>query len=170
MALIDCTECHKQISDKAVDCPHCGAPIAPTITTSVTEPAVAPIGRDGKQTAKKTKPLTWLILILIVAAAAWYFPNVQREASLPSMPVEVKTRSAMTGPGLVLIVKNTSARHLSLMLTLANPTTHQEQTFRVDIAPNSIGEIGYKEGWVLASGDQIRISNNDYQQWNGKTP
>ena len=27
MALINCKECGKQISDKAASCPHCGAPV-----------------------------------------------------------------------------------------------------------------------------------------------
>ena len=28
MALINCDECNKEVSDKAASCPHCGAPIA----------------------------------------------------------------------------------------------------------------------------------------------
>lgn len=28
MALIACLECHKEISDKAAACPHCGAPVS----------------------------------------------------------------------------------------------------------------------------------------------
>lgn len=167
MALIDCAECHKKISDKAAACPHCGAPTSPVPQLV---PTTTPPPLDSKPTSKKTSPLTWLVLISIVVAAAWYFPQAQREASLPSMPVEVKTRTAMTGPGLVLIVRNTSSRHLTFMVKLTNPTTRQEQSFRVDVAPDSIGEIGYKEGWTLASGDQIQITNNDYQQWGGSTP
>lgn len=165
MALIECTECQKQISDKAATCPHCGAP-APS--KAITAPDATLL--DRKTTAKKTSPLTWLVLLLIVAAAIWYLPKAQRDASLPSMPVEVKTRSAITGPGLVLIVKNTSNRHLTLMVTLSNPTTRREKVFRVDVGPDSMGEIGYKEGWALASGDQINIANNDYQQWTGSSP
>ena len=30
MSLINCTECGKQVSDKAKNCPNCGAPIATT--------------------------------------------------------------------------------------------------------------------------------------------
>jgi hypothetical protein len=29
MALINCDECGKEVSDKAASCPNCGAPIAP---------------------------------------------------------------------------------------------------------------------------------------------
>lgn len=34
MALIECVECKKQISDLAPACPHCGAPITPSATES----------------------------------------------------------------------------------------------------------------------------------------
>lgn len=41
MALIACRECNQQISDKAVTCPHCGAPQQP-VTASVSPPAASP--------------------------------------------------------------------------------------------------------------------------------
>jgi hypothetical protein len=44
MALITCTECHKQISDKAPACPHCGAPVA---LASAVPPAKASGGGMG---------------------------------------------------------------------------------------------------------------------------
>jgi len=31
MALIQCHECHGQVSDRARTCPHCGAPVLATI-------------------------------------------------------------------------------------------------------------------------------------------
>ena len=34
MALIECPECKREISDKATSCPHCGVPIRTTITQS----------------------------------------------------------------------------------------------------------------------------------------
>lgn len=43
MALIDCEECGNQISDKAVACPRCGAPVtaAPLVNANVPPPARA---------------------------------------------------------------------------------------------------------------------------------
>jgi len=35
MALIKCSECQKEISDKAVSCPYCGCPTGRPINTSV---------------------------------------------------------------------------------------------------------------------------------------
>ena len=36
MSLVACSECAKQISDKAAACPHCGAPIARPLEHTVT--------------------------------------------------------------------------------------------------------------------------------------
>jgi hypothetical protein len=36
MALINCTECNKEISDKATACPGCGAPVSETANLKVT--------------------------------------------------------------------------------------------------------------------------------------
>ena len=35
MALIHCTECGKEISDKASTCPHCGAPVVPVSDSAI---------------------------------------------------------------------------------------------------------------------------------------
>jgi DNA-directed RNA polymerase subunit RPC12/RpoP len=164
MALIQCSECHKQISDRAAACPHCGAPVllAPRPT-----PAADATARPSK---KKTHPATWVVLVLIVIMFAWYLPKAQHDANLPPMPVDVKTRTALTGPGLVLQVKNVSTRHLTFLVTLKNPTTNQEKSYRLDAAPSGTVEVGYKEGWTVASGDQLKIANNDYKVWEGSVP
>lgn len=86
------------------------------------------------------------------------------------MPVEVKFRKAVLGPGLVLQVKNNSSRYLSLMVALKNPSANQEKNYRIDASPFTAVEVGHKEGWVLASGDQLNITHNDYQPWNGSIP
>lgn len=36
MALIKCSECHREISDRAMTCPHCGNPIISTEENPVT--------------------------------------------------------------------------------------------------------------------------------------
>ena len=55
MALISCTECGKQISDKASACPHCGAPV-----TAPNEAAAEPV---------KKGPKLWLWVPLGLVAA-----------------------------------------------------------------------------------------------------
>ncbi|MEY8689434.1 MAG: zinc-ribbon domain-containing protein [Leptothrix sp. (in: b-proteobacteria)] len=155
MALIACSECHKEISDKASACPHCGAPV---------------VSATAAPTKKKTHPGTWAVLVLLIGFLFWYSAKSEREANLPIMPVEVKFRPALVGPGLVLIVNNTSDRYLSFIVNIKNPTTKSEQTYRVDAAPHQAAEVGHKEGWILASGDELKILHNEYKEWQGSIP
>jgi hypothetical protein len=66
MALITCPECHKEISDRAATCPHCGNPltaIQPTPGQSAEAPVyVEPVLVNKKW--KKRKIFTWLAIIL----------------------------------------------------------------------------------------------------------
>lgn len=166
MALIECSECRKQISDKAAACPHCGAPVASVPSSASTSTPTT----STQPSKKKTHPANWVVLALIVAAALWYFPKAQRDANLPPMPIDVRFRPALTGPGLVLQVTNTSTRHLTLVVSLKNPSTNQEKSYRLDAAPSGTFDIGHNEGWALASGDQLKITNNDYKSWVGSIP
>lgn len=85
MALIQCRECGKQVSDQASACPQCGAPVqgvrvAGTVTTQAT-------GKKSKQhellggvafgagllAAVFGGEPVWLWLLLAVAGLIWYF-------------------------------------------------------------------------------------------------
>jgi hypothetical protein len=71
---------------------------------------------------------------------------------------------------MVLHLRNTSDRPLFAVVTLKNPTTHEEKSFRIDVAGNGTAEIGHREGWVLASGDRLELSNDAFQTWKGSIP
>ena len=66
MALINCSECGKEISDKAAACPHCGCPVA-IINTDKTQTV------KKKQTKTVKKPKTAKILLGIVCAIVVIF-------------------------------------------------------------------------------------------------
>lgn len=76
----------------------------------------------------------------------------------------------MLGPGLVLHVENNSAQPLFAIVTLNNPTTHAEKSFRLDVPSNGSAEIGHKEGWILATGDKVKVSNDAYKTFEGSVP
>lgn len=182
MALISCPECERQISDKAPACPHCGIPLAsasppqsdrpqPPIHVTIAAPQAAPPSEPAHAQPKKTSRTSWLVLLLVLIGAVWYFQSpTLRNQNKPDMPVRVGYRSAITGPGLVLKVENTSDRHLSIRATLKNPSLGNTQNFRLDVPPRGEVEAGYREGWTLASGDTITLTHNDYKPWDGSIP
>lgn len=54
MALISCSECGKEISDKATACPHCGAP-------NINAPTTQPSHADSVPEPKKGGVLKWIL-------------------------------------------------------------------------------------------------------------
>lgn len=69
MALIECPECKKQISDKALRCPHCGAP-----KVSIASPIPGAPGLFEKP-RKRTRIRIFLLLLLaiIVVVSYWFW-------------------------------------------------------------------------------------------------
>ena len=55
MALIKCSECGKEISDKAAACPNCGCPISEMNVTPIdsSRPDENPVGNISQKPAKK---------------------------------------------------------------------------------------------------------------------
>lgn len=114
-----------------------------------------------------------LLVILVVAAAFAYYKKEEARKlyeqtqaeyeARPELPVEINYRGAFLGPGLVAIFKNTTNRHLAVVATLYNPTLNKEESYRLDLAPNSVKEVGHAEGWTFASGDVIKIVHNEYK-------
>lgn len=68
MALINCPECNKEISDQALSCPYCGFPMAPTPAECGEEISQAQPEQPSKP--KNRKPLFLVLALGIVAILA----------------------------------------------------------------------------------------------------
>jgi len=98
MALIECRECNKQVSDKATTCPHCGAPVEHPTTEAVEkqpEQADKP-KRAEKEQWKYRKPLLTIVSLVILAVVIVIFMRVRSGSSL---------RGAVTGPETIISEK-----------------------------------------------------------------
>jgi hypothetical protein len=80
----------------------------------------------------------------------------------PALPVIVGFRSSILGKGLVAEIENTSDRYLTVMLTVRNPTLSTARRFKLELRPGSGTEFGHLEGWQFASGDELRLLNDDF--------
>ncbi|MDY7096188.1 MAG: zinc ribbon domain-containing protein [Acidobacteriota bacterium] len=92
MALIDCPDCGRKVSDRARSCPNCGRPTS-------AETASAPAVGQTQRAPRKTSCVTWgclgLIILVIVVAIA-------------SSRSEVGSRSdSPAGPGMALPARPT---------------------------------------------------------------
>ena len=62
MALINCSECNQQVSDKAAACPHCGAPVEKKSASQAAAPRPQP---PQKKSSKASKIFWWAVAIVI---------------------------------------------------------------------------------------------------------
>ena len=93
MAIIACSECTHEVSNLAVTCPHCGAPIA--------APIAAPTSKVERGTRRSIlSMLVALAVLCLIAATLWYLPpnqlsallgqfSLKAEHSAPAAPVSV---------------------------------------------------------------------------------
>lgn len=89
MALITCSECSNQVSDKAESCPKCGAPIANARETVAAGTTVHTI----QGTAKKFKLQTLLSITLLIIGFVWMI-------TISSVPQE----EVSPVPGLLIFI------------------------------------------------------------------
>jgi hypothetical protein len=71
------------------------------------------------------------------------------------IPLTVSFRRAKIGPSLVAEVKNHSKLTLSVLVGIANPTTHKTREFAITLPPFREKNIGFSEGWPFSSGDRL---------------
>jgi hypothetical protein len=81
----------------------------------------------------------------------------------PELPVIVTFRNSIGGSSLVAQYRNTSGRHLTVSLSLRNPTLKEYKNVALDIRPYGTTEHGWAEGWKYVSGEVITIIHADYE-------
>ena len=67
MALIKCSECQKEISDKAVACPNCGSPVNSQISVKIETDSTKPLKIEPILTSKNWKWVKIVSGIMVVS-------------------------------------------------------------------------------------------------------
>lgn len=175
MALINCKECGNEVSTTASACPKCGAPQVGNAVSA----QIAPLIAKKKLSSPAIVGLAFIGVFIGLSIPIYLEQReqdqkieaeIERVKNLPEMPLEVKYREALLGSGLVASFKNTANRFLAVGVSLNNPSMHQQKSFRVDLAPGEVKEIGHMEGWAFSSGDTIAISHEEYRELEVKIP
>lgn len=87
-----------------------------------------------------------------------------------AIPVEISTRKAVLGNGLVLMFKNTSGKVITVSVRCTNPAFNTSKDFRLDVDPTTPALLGYAQGWPAASGDVVEIACEGYDKAQFKIP
>ena len=85
------------------------------------------------------------------------------EAMQPELPVRVSFRPAWMGQGMVATLRNEATRPLSLMVEVVDSRAHRSKAFALDINPGNSAEIGHAQGWLVTSGQSVKVAATGYR-------
>jgi hypothetical protein len=85
------------------------------------------------------------------------------EATQPDLPVRVSFRPAWMGQGMVATFRNEATEPISLMVEVRDPQVHRSKSFAFDINPGASADIGHAQGWLVSSGQSLRVAATGYK-------
>jgi hypothetical protein len=85
------------------------------------------------------------------------------EATQPDLPVRVSFRPAWMGQGMVATLRNVAAEPISLMVEVRDPQAHRSKAFAFDISPGGSADIGHAQGWLVTSGQSLKVAATGYK-------
>jgi hypothetical protein len=85
------------------------------------------------------------------------------QATQPDLPVRVSFRPAWMGQGMVATLRNVATQPISLMVEIRDPTAHRFKSFAFDINPGGSADIGHAQGWLVTSGQSLKVAAAGYK-------
>ncbi|HEY4214754.1 MAG TPA: hypothetical protein VGM84_24970 [Steroidobacteraceae bacterium] len=85
------------------------------------------------------------------------------EATQPDLPVRVSFRPAWMGQGMVATFRNVTSKQLSLMVEIRDPQARRSKDFALDVSPGDSADIGHAQGWLVTSGQSIKVGASGYK-------
>ncbi|HZO24241.1 MAG TPA: hypothetical protein VFB37_17245 [Steroidobacteraceae bacterium] len=85
------------------------------------------------------------------------------EATQPELPVRVSFRPAWMGQGMVASFRNVGREQLTLMIEFRDPTAHASRDFALVVQPGATADVGHAEGWLVNSGQSVRVSASGFK-------
>jgi hypothetical protein len=85
------------------------------------------------------------------------------DATQPELPVQVSFRPAWMGQGMVASFRNVGSQQLTLMLEFRDADRRVSRDFAVVVEGGATTEIGHPQGWLVSSGQSVRVSASGYK-------
>ena len=83
MALVNCPDCGKSVSDQAAACPQCGHPIKIQAAPAAASILVAAAAPARSQERPRTRPIAWVALIILVVGGFLVWRAVNSDTAAP---------------------------------------------------------------------------------------
>jgi hypothetical protein len=85
------------------------------------------------------------------------------DATQPELPVRVSFRPAWMGQGMVASFRNVGSQQLTLMIELRDTGLHSARDFALVVEAGATAEIGHPQGWLVNSGQSVRVSASGFK-------
>ena len=84
-------------------------------------------------------------------------------ARKPQMPVEIRFRPAMMGPGYVAVFSTTTKQDFPVLVTLKSKALGTSRQASLHLSHTTTVELGHAEGFTIEAGDEITLTNTNYE-------
>jgi hypothetical protein len=85
------------------------------------------------------------------------------DATQPELPVRVSFRPAWMGQGMVASFRNVGNQQLTLMVEFRDSNLRTSRDFAIVVEAGTSAEVGHPQGWLVSSGQSVRVSASGYK-------
>ena len=85
------------------------------------------------------------------------------DATQPELPVRVSFRPAWMGQGMVASFRNVGSQQLTLMVEFRDLSLKSSRDFAIVVEAGATAEVGHPQGWLVSSGQSVRVSASGFK-------
>ena len=85
------------------------------------------------------------------------------DATQPELPVRVSFRPAWMGQGMVASFRNVGNQQLTLMVEFRDSSLKSSRDFAIVVEAGATAEVGHPQGWLVNSGQSVRVSASGFK-------
>jgi len=85
------------------------------------------------------------------------------DATQPELPVRVSFRPAWMGQGMVASFRNAGSQQLTLMVEFRDSNLKTSRDFALVVEAGAVAEVGHPQGWLVSSGQSVRVSASGFK-------
>jgi hypothetical protein len=85
------------------------------------------------------------------------------DATQPELPVRVSFRPAWMGQGMVASFRNVGTQQLTLMVEFRDSNLRSSRDFAIVAEAGATAEVGHSQGWLVNSGQSVRVSASGFK-------
>lgn len=85
------------------------------------------------------------------------------DATQPELPVRVSFRPAWMGQGMVASFRNVASQQLTLMVEFRDSNLKTSRDFALVVDAGATAEVGHPQGWLVSSGQSVRVSASGFK-------